>query len=312
MSRLKIKNNNEWISIPAGGVGVPAGGTAGQVLKKASSTDYNTVWGDSANGAEVVIASISLPLSWTDSGNGYYTVTPTISGAVVSATGKVDLQPTAAQILQLQSDDVTALYVENNAGVLTAYAVGAAPTTAMTMQCTVMGVTEVPPDNPYLDLIYPVGSIYMSVTSANPANLFGGTWAQISYNTLYMEDEPLWTNANPTSSFAAQTVSLDLSGYTFVAIKFLADTGSSSELYNSMQIRITKVGEKGWAEHLLTTNSGSWPSNAYNGIRPYTVTTTGVNFGTCHERGAVHDTTTIPQAIYGIKGNETYVWKRTA
>ena len=30
-----------------------------------------------------------------------------------------------------------------------------------------------------LDLVYPIGSIYMSVNSTSPADLFGGTWEQI-------------------------------------------------------------------------------------------------------------------------------------
>lgn len=97
-------------------------------------------------GAEPVIASISFPLSWTDSGSGYYTCTPTISGVTVSANGKVDLQPTAAQTIQLQSDGVASLHVVNSNGSLAAYAIGHAPTVAMTMQCTVSGTTDISPD----------------------------------------------------------------------------------------------------------------------------------------------------------------------
>lgn len=56
---LKIKNGNEWQSIPAivgpqgqtgaTGPGVASGGTAGQVQKKKSNTDYDTEWGSVSN-----------------------------------------------------------------------------------------------------------------------------------------------------------------------------------------------------------------------------------------------------------------------
>ena len=44
MSQLKIKNGNNWESIPASGMGVPSGGTTGQVLSKVSGTDFDTQW----------------------------------------------------------------------------------------------------------------------------------------------------------------------------------------------------------------------------------------------------------------------------
>ena len=34
-------------------------------------------------------------------------------------------------------------------------------------------------DKSVIDMVYPVGAIYMSVNSTNPASLFGGTWEQI-------------------------------------------------------------------------------------------------------------------------------------
>ena len=56
MSQLKIKDGNSWINIPAGGVGVPSGGTAGQVLTKSSATDYATEWA----------LPLSMKLLWTN------------------------------------------------------------------------------------------------------------------------------------------------------------------------------------------------------------------------------------------------------
>lgn len=42
--------------------------------------------------------------------------------------------------------------------------------------------------NYILDNVYPIGSIYMSVNSTNPKNLFGGTWEQIQGKFLFGMD----------------------------------------------------------------------------------------------------------------------------
>ena len=106
----------------------------GQALSTDISLDADDV------GAEkpIQLGSVSLSASW--SGSGPYTQTVTVSGATVTANSKVDVQLTAAQIASLISAGVTGLVIENNAGALTAYAVGAS-TGAMTIQVTVTEVT---------------------------------------------------------------------------------------------------------------------------------------------------------------------------
>ena len=56
MSQLKIRNGANWIDIPAGGVGVPSGGSTGEMLVKSSSTDYATEWA----------LPLSMKLLWTN------------------------------------------------------------------------------------------------------------------------------------------------------------------------------------------------------------------------------------------------------
>lgn len=73
---------------------------------------------------------------WT--GSGPYTQAVTIAGA--TETSRVDMQPDETVLTQMLNDGVSALFIKNNNGALTAVAMGAAPTANLTVQAT---ITEV-------------------------------------------------------------------------------------------------------------------------------------------------------------------------
>lgn len=86
------------------------------------------------------IATVTLSASgWTGSANPYSQVVA-VNG--VTANSKIDLQPTAQQIVSLQNEDI-ALMAENNAGTVTFYALGGKPTSNYTMQVLLTEVAYV-------------------------------------------------------------------------------------------------------------------------------------------------------------------------
>lgn len=89
---------------------------------------------DSIEGSQTLANSVTLTTAWTDAGDDVFTQEVTVSGG--TANSKVDLQPSAAQLKALMADGVSALYVENDGGTFTVYAIGAAPTAEMTVQIT--------------------------------------------------------------------------------------------------------------------------------------------------------------------------------
>ena len=91
--------------------------------------------GDRGDSGRPRLGSIALAAAW--SGSGPFTQTVTVAGAAVTADSRVDLQPDAAALAALLAGGVSALFVENDGGVLTACALGAAPAAAMTLQCSV-------------------------------------------------------------------------------------------------------------------------------------------------------------------------------
>ena len=72
------------------GAGLPTGGTAGQVLKKKSATDYDYEWGESG-GRTVYSATLSADGGdWTSDSNGFYTDL-TVAGLLATDTPIIDL-----------------------------------------------------------------------------------------------------------------------------------------------------------------------------------------------------------------------------
>ena len=100
-----------------------------------SKTETNTLLQKKADTTKKT--SIILSTNWTGVASPY-TQTVTISGTTVNS--KIDLQPDATAITQMADDGTVALYIANNNGTLTAYAVGEKPTVALTIQAT---ITEV-------------------------------------------------------------------------------------------------------------------------------------------------------------------------
>lgn len=80
-----------------------------------------------------------LAANWVGDANPYSQVV-TING--VTANSKIDLQPTAVQIVELQDAEIT-LMLQNDDGVVTAWAIGNKPETDYTMQALITEVTPV-------------------------------------------------------------------------------------------------------------------------------------------------------------------------
>lgn len=89
-------------------------------------------------GSYAVQKSISINSTW--SGSGPYTHAVTLSDYTVTSHTRVDAMPTSALVEQLSADGVSQIFIGNNNGTLTAYAIGAKPTATISLD---VYVTEV-------------------------------------------------------------------------------------------------------------------------------------------------------------------------
>ena len=107
----------------------------------------------------------------------------------------------------------------------------------------------------------------------------------------------LWTNSDPTADFAAQTISIDLSGYYAVLVQCGASDGQVNDE------NIIPIGGSGRVQY-----AGYTSANARIYFRDITTAATGVTFGACNRfTQGTSGTTTVATAlkclrIYGIRG----------
>lgn len=147
-----------------------------------------------------------------------------------------------------------------------------------------------------LDLTYPVGSVYMSVNSTNPANLFGGTWEQLKDRVLVGAGNTYSVNATGGSN--TRNIS--------------HSHGSNSSRNGTLTAAIGSTNSNSGALGFKHTND---ISVTQGGSATYTVTGDASDGGTFNHWTQVWGTTAsggntsldIRQPYLAV-----YMWKRTA
>lgn len=143
------------------------------------------------------------------------------------------------------------------------------------------------------DLIYPVGSIYMSVASTSPSTLFGGTWVQIKDRFLLACGNTY--NNGATGGEAQHTLlASEMPSHTHT----ISSSGGHSHTANFLEVR-SKITNQA-SNNVARPNTSSYDSTGTvttsNGAHTHTPSNTG--------GGGAHNNMPPYLAVY--------VWKRTA
>lgn len=145
-----------------------------------------------------------------------------------------------------------------------------------------------PSNQEIIDMIYPVGAIYISVNSANPATLFGGTWQQLTDTFLYASttaDDDVTTAPSGQGEATHTLTEAELPNIT--GSYQLHGQESGSIVYN-ITGHATGTQVSGKYKTISTSTSGAWSQQ---------------NIGFAFGSGQAHEN--MPPYM------KVYMWKRT-
>ena len=116
---------------------------------------------------------------------------------------------------------------------------------------------------------WPIGSIYMSVNSTSPANLFGGTWERISDTFLFAASSS-YPAGSTGGEFAHTLTQSELPNYSLSVTNgsnvIRSKTGSTADAY--VQTQSSGWGIPNWESKTVTVASGG-SGAAHNNMPPY-------------------------------------------
>lgn len=185
-----------------------------------------------------------------------------------------------------------------------------------------------------LNKMYPVGSIYMTMTNVNPSSILGGTWERYAQGrTLIGVDNSSYTSAGLMGGKAIKTISTSnmashnhnalISGSVSSTFKGSSvDTSSNNSHLHTLSINSSDKEAKGY---VLYVNS----SVGFGGrVITYSVTRSTSSSAGSHNH-TLTPAGTVSSTFYGSTGNTTsvgsnssinfqnpyitiYIWKRTS
>lgn len=113
-----------------------------------------------------------------------------------------------------------------------------------------------------LNIIYPVGSIYLSWNATNPSTLFGGTWERVNGGFLYGSTVSTGSTGNGTGTNTASTAltidQMPSHKHPFRAVKERQDQITGGEHASDLPVASRTNGDNiGWSNFANDTAVGS-------------------------------------------------------
>lgn len=144
-----------------------------------------------------------------------------------------------------------------------------------------------------VDIIYPIGSVYISTTTANPKNLFGGTWEQIATGRT------LWGASNDNE--LNTTVNSGLPNITGTYDPRWSDSSGGGIMMvaqNSGAMYTSRPGNHGYWWAAVTSSGGAGSNTQYH---------TRLNFSAQRSNSIYGNSTIVQPPAYKV-----YMWRRIA